>query len=156
MTGQETVNIARSFNERVGLTGLILTKIDGDARQRGHLHARSDRRAHQVPGHGREIDGFELFHPDRLADRILGMGDVMTLIERPRSFDEQEALKLQRKLLKDRFTLQDFLEQLQKIRKMGSLTQLLGMIPGMSRLQSQIDQEEVEQRIKRWRPLSAR
>jgi signal recognition particle subunit SRP54 len=153
MTGQEAVNIAQGFNESVGLTGLILTKIDGDARGGAAISMRA---VTDVPikflGTGEKIDGFEVFHPDRLADRILGMGDVMSLIERAEeAFDEQEALKLQQKLMENQFTLQDFLEQLQKIRKMGPINQILGMIPGVSRMQlkNQIDQEEVEQRIKR-------
>jgi signal recognition particle subunit SRP54 len=153
MTGQEAVNIAQGFNESVGLTGLILTKIDGDARGGAAISMRA---VTDVPikflGTGEKIDGFEVFHPDRLADRILGMGDVMSLIERAEeAFDEQEALKLQQKLMENQFTLQDFLEQLQKIRKMGPINQILGMIPGVSRMQlkNEIDQEEVEQRIKR-------
>jgi signal recognition particle subunit SRP54 len=153
MTGQEAVNIAQGFNESVGLTGLILTKIDGDARGGAAISMRA---VTDVPikflGTGEKIDGFEVFHPDRLADRILGMGDVMSLIERAEeAFDEQEAFKLQQKLMENQFTLQDFLEQLQKIRKMGPINQILGMIPGVSRMQlkNEIDQEEVEQRIKR-------
>jgi signal recognition particle subunit SRP54 len=101
-------------------------------------------------GTGEKLDGFEPFHPDRLADRILGMGDVMTLIERAEStYNEEEAIRLQRKLMDNQFTLQDFLEQLQKIRRMGSFSQILGMIPGMSRLQMEgaLDQEEMEGRI---------
>lgn len=151
MTGQEAVNIARGFNERVGITGLILTKVDGDARGGAAISMRA---VTNVPikflGTGEKIDGFEVFHPDRLTDRILGMGDVMTLIEKAQdAFDEKEALALQKKLMENQFTLQDFLEQLQKIRKMGSFSQILGMIPGMSQMRNQIDQQEVEERIRR-------
>lgn len=151
MTGQEAVNIAKGFNERVGITGLILTKIDGDARGGAAISMRA---VTNVPikflGTGEKIDGFEMFHPDRLVDRILGMGDVMSLIEKAQeTYDEREAIKLQEKLMKNQFTLQDFLDQLQKIRKMGSISQILGMIPGMSRLQGQINQEDVEKRIKK-------
>ena len=153
MTGQEAVNIAQGFNDRVGITGLILTKVDGDARGGAAISMRA---VTNVPikfmGTGEKIDGFELFHPDRLTDRILGMGDVMSLIERAEeAFDEQEAMQLQKKMLQNQFTLQDFLEQLQKIRKMGPISQIMGMIPGMSRMQMQndINQEEVEQRIRR-------
>lgn len=151
MTGQEAVNIAQGFNERLSITGLILTKVDGDARGGAAISMRA---VTDVPikflGTGEKIDGFELFHPDRLADRILGMGDVMTLIEKAEeAYDEREAMRLQEKLMKNQFTLQDFLEQLQKIRRMGSMASLLGMIPGMGRLRDQIDQEEVEKRIKR-------
>ncbi len=151
MTGQEAVNIARGFNERIGVTGLILTKVDGDARGGAAISMRA---VTDVPikflGTGEKIDGFEVFHPDRLVDRILGMGDVMTLIEKAeQAYDEREALKLQEKLLKNQFTLQDFLEQLQKIKRMGSVASLLGMIPGMGRLREQIDQEDVNKRLKK-------
>jgi signal recognition particle subunit SRP54 len=96
------------------------------------------------------MDGFEPFHPDRLAQRILGMGDVMGLIEKAQAeFDEEEAIKLQKKLMENQFTLQDFLDQLRKIKRMGSITQLLDMVPGMNRFRDQIDQEQVEKRIRR-------
>jgi signal recognition particle subunit SRP54 len=153
MTGQEAVNIARGFNESTGITGLVLTKIDGDARGGAAISMRA---VTGVPikflGTSEKLDGFEIFHPDRLTDRILGMGDVMSLIEKAEdAYSEEEALRLQKKLMKNQFTLQDFLEQMQKIRKMGSVSQILGMIPGMDRMQlkNQIDQEEVEGRIKR-------
>ena len=151
MTGQEAVNIAQGFNERVGVTGLILTKVDGDARGGAAISMRA---VTQVPikflATGEKIDGFEVFHPDRLASRILGMGDMLSLIEKAEeAFDEKEALKLQQKLMENQFTLQDFLEQLQKIKKMGPVSQLLGMVPGMDKLRGQIDQEEAEKRMKR-------
>ncbi|NWF70666.1 MAG: signal recognition particle protein [Chloroflexi bacterium] len=151
MTGQEAVNIAKGFNERVGLTGLILTKIDGDARGGAAISMRA---VTSVPikflGTSEKIDGFELFHPDRLATRILGMGDVLSLIEKAEAaFDEKEALALQKKLMENQFTLQDFLEQLQKVKKMGPLGQILNMLPGMSRFQDQINQEEMDKRLKR-------
>ncbi|MCA0452786.1 MAG: signal recognition particle protein [Chloroflexi bacterium] len=151
MTGQEAVNIAQGFNNRVGVTGLILTKVDGDARGGAAISMRA---VTQVPikflATGEKIDGFEVFHPDRLASRILGMGDMLSLIEKAEeAFDEKEALKLQQKLMENQFTLQDFLEQLQKIKKMGPVSQLLGMVPGMDKLRGQIDQEEAEKRMKR-------
>lgn len=153
MTGQEAVNIAQGFNQRVGLTGLILTKIDGDARGGAAISMRA---VTSVPikflGTGEKIDGFEVFHPDRLVDRILGMGDVLTLIEKAEAeFDEDEAEKLAKKMLQNQFTLQDFLEQLQRIKRMGPIAQILGMIPGMSKLQmaGQIDQQDVDKRLKR-------
>lgn len=151
MTGQEAVNIAQGFNSRVGITGLILTKIDGDARGGAAISMRA---VTHVPikflATGEKIDGFEVFYPDRLATRILGMGDIETLIEKAeQAFDEQEALKLQKKMMENQFTLQDFLEQLQKIKKMGSVTQLLGMIPGMDRVKNQINEEDAEKRMKR-------
>jgi signal recognition particle subunit SRP54 len=153
MTGQEAVNIAQGFNENVGVTGLILTKIDGDARGGAAISMRA---VTQVPikflGTGEKLDGFEIFHPDRLVDRILGMGDVMSLIEKAEeTFTEEEAVRLQKKMMKNQFTLQDFLDQLQKIRKMGPIGQIMNMIPGVSKMQmqDQIDQEEVEARLKR-------
>lgn len=151
MTGQEAVNIAQGFNTRVGITGLILTKVDGDARGGAAISMRA---VTNVPikflGTGEKIDGFEVFYPDRLASRILGMGDVLSLIEKAEeAFDEAEAEKLQKKLMENQFTLQDFLEQLQKIKKMGPFSQIMGMIPGMDRLRGQINQEEAEQRMKR-------
>jgi len=153
MTGQEAVNIAQGFNDQVGITGLILTKVDGDARGGAAISMRA---VADVPikflGTGEKIDGFEVFHPDRLADRILGMGDVLSLVERAQeTFDEEEAIRLQKKLMRNEFTLQDFLEQLQKIRKMGPISQIMGMIPGFSRMQmkNEINQEEVEGRLKR-------
>lgn len=151
MTGQEAVNIAQGFNERVGVTGLILTKVDGDARGGAAISMRA---VTGVPikflATGEKLDGFEVFHPDRLASRILGMGDVLTLIEKAeQSFDEAEALKLQKKLMQNDFTLQDFLEQLRKVRGMGPIGQLLNMIPGMGRLQDQINQEDMERSLKK-------
>ena len=146
MTGQEAVNIAQGFNDSVGITGLILTKVDGDARGGAAISMRA---VTGVPvkflSTGEKVDGFEVFHPDRLASRILGMGDVLTLIERAQEeFDEAEAESLQQKMLKDEFTLQEFLDNLRRVRKMGPLGQLLNMVPGMGRLQEQVDQEEME------------
>lgn len=151
MTGQEAVNIAQGFNSRVGLSGLILTKVDGDARGGAAISMRA---VTQVPikflGTGEKIDGFEVFYPDRLASRILGMGDVLSLIEKAEeAFDEAEALKLQKKLMENQFTLQDFLEQLQKIKKMGPIGQILGMVPGMDKLRGQINNDDVEKRLRR-------
>lgn len=155
MTGQEAVNIARGFNERVGITGLVLTKVDGDARGGAALSMRS---VTGVPikfmgtGEKISIQNFEMFHPDRIAQRILGMGDVMTLIETvEQQFDEAEAERMQKRLMANEFTLQDFLEQLQKIKKMGSISRLLGMIPGLSKMQlnEAFNDQEIEMRIRR-------
>jgi signal recognition particle subunit SRP54 len=151
MTGQEAVNIAQGFNSRVGITGLILTKVDGDARGGAAI---SMREVTHVPikflGTGEKIDGFEVFYPDRLASRILGMGDVLSLIEKAEeAFDEAEAERLQRKMMQNQFTLQDFLDQLQKIRRMGSIASLLSMVPGMNRFRDQIDEEEMNKRLKK-------
>ncbi|MCY4019824.1 MAG: signal recognition particle protein [Chloroflexi bacterium] len=155
MTGQEAVNIARGFNERLGITGLVLTKVDGDARGGAALSMRA---VTGVPikymGTGEKVsaDTLELFHPDRIAQRILGMGDIMSLIEKTESvYEEEEALRLQSKIIKNEFTLQDFLDQLQKIRRMGPLGKVMGMIPGMSKLQMQadFDDQDIEKRIKK-------
>ena len=155
MTGQEAVSIARGFNERLGITGLVLTKVDGDARGGAALSMRA---VTGVPikfmGTGEKIsaDTLELFHPDRIAQRILGMGDILTLIERTESvYEEEEAIRLQSKIMKNEFTLQDFLDQLQKIRRMGPLGKVMGMIPGMSKLQTQADfnDEDIEKRIRK-------
>ena len=155
MTGQEAVNIARGFNESLGITGLVLTRVDGDARGGAALSMRA---VTGVPikfmGTGEKVsaDTLELFHPDRIAQRILGMGDIMSLIEKSESlYEEEEALRLQSKIMKNEFTLQDFLDQLQKIRRMGPLGKVLGMIPGMSKLQMQSDfnDEDIEKRIKK-------
>jgi signal recognition particle subunit SRP54 len=133
MTGQDAVRVADEFNKQVGLTGLILTKMDGDARGGAAL---SVREVTGVPikflGTGEKTDALEPFYPDRLATRILGMGDVMTLIEKAREqIDEQEAAKLQKKMATASFDLEDFLNQMRSVKKMGPLTQLLEMIPGM-------------------------
>jgi signal recognition particle subunit SRP54 len=141
MTGQEAVRIAEGFNQQVGLTGLILTKVDGDARGGAAISMRA---VTGVPikfiGTGEKVDALETFYPDRLASRILGMGDVLTLIERAeQEFDEEEARRLQRKMLRNEFTLEDFLKQLQKVRRMGSIGQILDMLPGMGRLRQQLD-----------------
>lgn len=133
MTGQDAVRVADEFNKAVGLTGLILTKMDGDARGGAAL---SVREVTGVPikflGTGEKTDALEPFYPDRLATRILGMGDVMSLIERAREqFDEKDAVQMQKKMANASFDLEDFLNQMRQIRKMGPLSQLLEMIPGM-------------------------
>src|SRR4051794_20432899 len=133
MTGQEAVSVASTFHERLDVTGLILTKMDGDARGGAALSIRS---VTGVPikfiGTGEKVDALEPFYPDRLAQRILGMGDIQSLVERAREqTDEQEAEKLQQKMERGNFNLEDFLDQLQKIKKMGPLNQILEMIPGL-------------------------
>ena len=133
MTGQEAVSVAQSFHDRLGVTGLILTKMDGDARGGAALSIRS---VTGVPikfiGTGEKVDALEPFYPDRLAQRILGMGDIQSLVERAREqTTEEDAVKLQDKMLKGKFDLEDFLDQLQKIKKMGPLGQILEMIPGI-------------------------
>ena len=150
MTGQEAVNIAQGFNEQVGLTGLILTKVDGDARGGAAI---SMREVTGVPikflGTSEKADGLEPFHPDRLANRILGMGDVLTLIERAERLDvdEEEALAMQEKLMTASFTLADFHKQLQQVKKLGSLTQVLEMA-GLGQITAQVPPEELDRQLK--------
>ena len=136
MTGQDAVNVAESFLEEVDLTGVILTKLDGDARGGAALSmAYVTGRPIKFAGVGEKLADLEPFHPDRMASRILGMGDVLTLIEKAETaFDEAEAKKMEEKLRKADFTFEDFLEQMQAIKKMGPLSQVLGMLPGMSKL----------------------
>jgi signal recognition particle subunit SRP54 len=152
MTGQDAVNAAQEFNERIGLTGLVLTKLDGDARGGAALSIVS---VTGVPikflGTGERVDALEEFHPDRLASRILGMGDMLTLIEKAESsFDEEEAQRLEKKMREATFDLEDFLGQLQQIKNMGSLSQLMEMIPGMSSLKNRLPTGELgEDQIKK-------
>ncbi len=134
MTGQEAVGVAQAFADAVPVTGLVLTKIDGDARGGAALSISAvTGLAVKFMGTGEKTDALEVFHPDRLAGRILGMGDILTLVERAQEVvDQKDAAKLEEKLRKSQFTLEDFLDQLQLVQKMGPLSQLLGMIPGMS------------------------
>jgi signal recognition particle subunit SRP54 len=133
MTGQEAVGVAETFHERLGVTGLILTKMDGDARGGAALSLRAVTGAPiKFIGTGEKVDALEPFYPERLASRILGMGDVLSLIERAQEqTTEEDAKRLQDRMFKGQFNLEDFLDQLQKIKKMGPLTQLLEMIPGL-------------------------
>ncbi len=151
MTGQDAVNIAGEFNNNLGLTGLILTKMDGDARGGAAL---SIKFVSGVPikfiGVGEKSSSLEVFYPDRLASRILGMGDVMTLIEKAeKTFDKQKMQQLEQKLRKSEFDLDDMLEQMRQIKKMGSFTQLVEMIPGFSKLTRGISDKESLDRTKK-------
>ena len=136
MTGQDAVRTAEAFDRRMDLTGVILTKLDGDARGGAALSIRYvTGKPIKFVGTGERPEQLEVFHPDRMASRILGMGDVLTLIEKAEAaYDEEQARKLEEKLRRQRFTLDDFLDQLKKIRKMGSLEQLVKLIPGMGGL----------------------
>jgi signal recognition particle subunit SRP54 len=145
MTGQDAVNIARQFNESVGIDGIILTKMDGDARGGAALSIRAiTARPIKFIGMGEKIDMLEPFFPDRIASRILGMGDVLSLIEKAQqSFDEKEAAQLQKKFFEDSFDFEDLRDHLKKLRSMGPLENLLSMIPGMNKLKGvSIDQGE--------------
>jgi len=151
MTGQEAVRVATDFDEAVDLTGLVMTKIDGDARGGAAI---SMREVTSVPikflGTGEKLDGLEVFHPDRMASRILGMGDVLTLIERAeREMDEEEARRAGEKLMAGEFTLEDFLKQMQQIKKLGPIGQLMEMIPGMNQMAGDVDWQDAEHELKR-------
>lgn len=136
MTGQDAVNVAGSFLQEVDVTGIVLTKLDGDARGGAALSmSYVTQRPIKFAGVGEKLKDLEAFHPDRMASRILGMGDVVTLIEKAESvFDEAEAKKMEAKLRKADFTFEDFLSQMQALKKMGPMSQVLGMLPGMSKL----------------------
>lgn len=136
MTGQEAVNVAKTFNDRLSITGIILTKMDGDARGGAALSIKSiTGKPIRYVGTGEKPDAMEVFHPDRMASRILGMGDVLTLVEKAQAvFDEKQAKTLEKKFKQSKFDLDDFLQQLRQVKKMGSLTDLVSMIPGMSKM----------------------
>lgn len=145
MTGQDAVTMAQQFNEKIGIDGIILTKMDGDARGGAALSIRSiTDRPIKFIGVGEKIDMLEPFHPDRVASRILGMGDVLSLIDKAQqNFDQKEAEKLQDRIMADSFTFDDLREQLRKVRSMGPLENLLGMIPGMGKLKNiNVDEKE--------------
>ncbi|MCL1925575.1 MAG: signal recognition particle protein [Syntrophorhabdaceae bacterium] len=133
MTGQDAVNVAKSFHDKIGLTGVVLTKMDGDARGGAALSIKAVTGAPvKLVGVGEKLDALELFHPDRMASRILGMGDILTFAEKAQEqVDEKQARELAKKLRRNEFTLEDFRDQLLKLRKMGSVEDLLGMIPGI-------------------------
>ncbi|MHB9148673.1 MAG: signal recognition particle protein [Thermoleophilia bacterium] len=133
MTGQDAVNVAQQFQEKVQFDGVILTKLDGDARGGAALSVKAvTGRPIKFASTGEKLDSFDYFHPDRMASRILGMGDVLSLVERAEgALDEKKALELEKRLRKSQFTFEDFLEQLQQVRRMGSLQSILGMIPGL-------------------------
>jgi signal recognition particle subunit SRP54 len=135
MTGQDAVNVAEQFAEVVNFDGVVMTKLDGDARGGAALSVKAiTGKPILFASTGEKLDQFERFHPDRMAQRILGMGDVMTLIEKAQgAYDEQEAAELERKLRKKEFGLDDFLEQMRQVRRLGPLQSLLGMIPGMGK-----------------------
>lgn len=136
MTGQDAVTVAESFDNQLGVDGIILTKLDGDARGGAALSVRSvTSKPIKYIGMGEKMEDLEPFHPDRMASRILGMGDVLSLIEKAQqNFDEKQAIELQKKMRENDFTLDDFLEQMQQVKKMGPIKDLIGMIPGMNQL----------------------
>ena len=145
MTGQDAVNVAESFNKDLGLDGVILTKLDGDARGGAALSVKAVTGCPiKFVGMGEKLEALEIFYPDRMASRILGMGDVLSLIEKAQdAFDVDEAKKMEKKLRKDEFTLDDFISQMHQVRKLGSLDQILGMIPGMGGMRKQLGEVDL-------------
>jgi signal recognition particle subunit SRP54 len=144
MTGQDAVNTAKTFNERLDFTGVVLTKLDGDTRGGAAISIKAVvNKPIKFIGTGEKMDALDVFHPSRMADRILGMGDVVSLVERVQDqFDEVEAKKLQDKIAKNKFDLNDFLGQLQQIKKMGNVKDLMGMIPGVGKQLKDTDIDE--------------
>jgi signal recognition particle subunit SRP54 len=151
MTGQDAVNIAKAFDEKVAVDGIIMTKLDGDARGGAALSVRTVTGKNiKLIGVGEKLDALEAFHPERMASRILGMGDVVSLVEKAQEvFDEKQAVEFERKLKKDEFTLDDFKDQIKQMKKLGSMESIIGMIPGMSKLKGAIDFSQAEHEIKR-------
>ena len=144
MTGQDAVHTAKAFHERLSFNGVVLTKLDGDSRGGAALSIRSVvQKPIKFIGVGEKLDALEPFYPDRIASRILGMGDIVTLVEKAQEhFDEVKAIKLEEKLRKSQFTFEDFLDQLREVKKMGSISQVMGMIPGMNRLPANAEIDE--------------
>jgi signal recognition particle subunit SRP54 len=151
MTGQDAVNVAKSFNERVGVTGIVLTRVDGDARGGAALSMRQvTGRPIKLIGVGEKLDALEDFHADRIAGRILGMGDVVSLVEKAaETIEQEEAEKLAAKVAKGRFDLDDMAKQLKQILKMGGLGGIVGMLPGIGKLQKQIEGAKIDDKMVR-------
>ena len=141
MTGQDAVNTAKAFNERIDYDGVVLTKLDGDTRGGAALTIRySVQKPIKFVGIGEKMDALDVFHPDRMANRILGMGDVVSLVERAQEqYDEEEARKIQKKLIHNEYNFEDFLSQIAQVKKMGSMKDLIGMIPGMGKLTKDVE-----------------
>ncbi len=141
MTGQDAVNTAKTFNERLNFDGVVLTKLDGDTRGGAALSIKSVvNKPIKFVGTGEKLDAIDIFYPERMADRILGMGDIVTLVERAQEqFDEEESKRIQKRIAKDQFNFNDFLGQLQQIKKMGNMKDLMGMIPGVGKAMKDID-----------------
>jgi signal recognition particle subunit SRP54 len=151
MTGQDAVNVAQGFHDRLKISGLILTKLDSDARGGAALSVRAVTGAPILfAGIGERLENFEVFYPDRLASRILGMGDMLSLIEKAQqNYDQKKAKELERKLKKNEFTIEDFAEQLKTIKKMGSIGELIGMIPGLKKMAGAADSDEARRELLR-------
>lgn len=151
MTGQDAINVAAGFHRRLGLSGVVLTKLDSDARGGAALSVRAVTGAPILfAGVGEKPEALETFHPDRMATRVLGMGDMLTLIEKAeQAYDREEAKRLERKLRRDELTLEDFREQLRALRRMGAVGDLLSMIPGMKKLMRGLDMSSAEKELRR-------
>ena len=149
MTGQDAVNTAKAFNDAVGVTGVVLTRMDGDARGGAALSMRHVTGAPiKFSGSGEKIDALEEFHPERVAGRILGLGDIVGLVERAsETIDQDEAERVAKKMLKGTFTLEDYASQLKQISKMGSLSSIVGMLPGMGQMKQQLESANIDQSI---------
>jgi signal recognition particle subunit SRP54 len=141
MTGQDAVNTAKAFNERLDFTGVVITKMDGDTRGGAALSVKyTVQKPIKFVSNGEKMETLDVFYPDRMAQRILGMGDIASLVEKAQAqFDEEQAKKLEKKIRKNQFDFQDFMDQLQQIKKMGNLKDLMGMIPGMGKAMKDID-----------------
>jgi signal recognition particle subunit SRP54 len=144
MTGQDAVNTAKAFNDRLNFDGVILTKLDGDTRGGAAISIKSVvNKPIKFIGTGEKMDAIDIFYPDRMADRILGMGDVISLVERAQAqYDEEEARKIQKKIAKNEFGFDDFLSQIQQVKKMGSMKDLVGMLPGMGKALKDVEIED--------------
>jgi signal recognition particle subunit SRP54 len=149
LTGQDAVNLARTFHERVGLSGIVLTRIDGDGRGGAALSMRAvTGQPIKLVGVGEKLDALEAFHPDRMASRILGMGDVVSLVERvAETVDREEAEQLAAKMKKGSFDLDDLASQLQQMRKMGGMSGILGMLPGVGKIKQQLSEAQIDDRM---------
>ena len=163
MTGQDAVNVASTFNETLGIDGLILTKLDGDTRGGAALSARAvTGKPIKFVGVGEKLGDLDTFHPDRMASRILGMGDVLSLIEKAETaIDEKKAAELEEKIRKNKFDLNDLLDQITQLRKMGSIQDTLAMLPGMGKKLQGVDVDEkqfdrLQALIRSMTPRSAR
>ena len=157
MTGQESVNVAQSFHDSLGLDGIVLTKMDGDARGGAALSVKAVTGCPiKFVGMGEKLEALEPFYPDRMASRILGMGDVLSLVEKAQAtFDLEEARKMEKKLRKDEFTLDDFLSQMQQVKKLGSLDSILGLLPGMGDIKKQLAGQDIDLNGKEMRQIEA-
>ena len=149
MTGQDAVTVATNFNEKIGVTGIVMTRVDGDARGGAALSMRAvTGRPIKLIGLGEKVDALDVFYPDRIAGRILGMGDIVGLVEKAaETVEKEEAEKLARKVQKGEFDLDDMASQLRQLRKMGGLGGVMGMLPGIQKVKAQLDSARVDDRV---------